>query len=351
MTKILLLLKTNSFSGAENVAVSICKGFSDDKEYECIYCAVKGPIEDNLKAANISYYLMDNFDKSNLKKAIKEIHPDLIHANDFTCSIYAKSLFPNIPCISHIHNNPLWIRKFGLKTFMYNRYIKKFEKILTVSNAINEEFWNYKLKDATVVGNPLSRDMIINKVGDVEHPIKYDIVFIGRLEEQKDPLRFVRLVSKIVKDFPNIRTCMMGDGSLKQEVKKLITDKKLKDNIHLLGFVENPINILNSSKILLFPSRWEGFGLVAFESISLGKPVVASNVGGISQMINDECGFLCNDDDDFEEAIKKLMDSNIYKIYSANALIRSKNIENYKDYCKNLSTIYHDILIKRKKSV
>lgn len=62
--------------------------------------------------------------------------------------------------------------------------------------------------------------------------------------------------------------------------------------IRLYGFQKNPYIYLKQAKVMCMPSKWEGFGLAAVEALALGKPVIAAPVGGLNDIINDNCGKL-----------------------------------------------------------
>ena len=80
---------------------------------------------------------------------------------------------------------------------------------------------------------------------------------------------------------------MAGDGKLTQTVKNMIEDMGLTSNIKLLGFVNQPELIFPALDVFILPSRNEGLGTVMLEAIAAGTVVVASNVGGISEVILD----------------------------------------------------------------
>ena len=99
-----------------------------------------------------------------------------------------------------------------------------------------------------------------------------------------------------------------------------INQLQLVNNVHCLGFIDNPYGIINQSKVLCIPSSWEGFGLVAVEALSLGKPVVAANVGGLPGIVTEESGKVCTYESEYiEEIVKLLTDSNYYFMKSSGA--------------------------------
>jgi glycosyltransferase involved in cell wall biosynthesis len=174
---------------------------------------------------------------------------------------------------------------------------------------------------------------------------KYDLCMIGRLYEQKNPLRFIKIVNEVKKQIPNIKAEIIGNGILMDDCLNLIKELDLEDNIVMQGFYENPFNLLNKAKIFVLTSSWEGFGLVAYEAISLKIPAVVSNVGGLPDIINEDCGFLCNNDEEFIANIVRLLkDKKLYKKLSNGALSKAKKMDNLNEYIDKIDSIYKEIL-------
>jgi glycosyltransferase involved in cell wall biosynthesis len=116
------------------------------------------------------------------------------------------------------------------------------------------------------------------------------IGFLGRLEPQKDPLLFLDVVEQL----PGIEATMVGGGSLEVRVRREIDLRKL-TSVRTLGALAHDaaLETLSGFTVLVFTSRWEGFPLSALEGMALGVPVVATNVGGLSEVIKDgESGIL-----------------------------------------------------------
>ena len=134
---------------------------------------------------------------------------------------------------------------------------------------------------------------------------------------------------------------MIGDGELKDECKKLIEQYNMKDLIEIKDFQKNPYPILKKAKILCMTSEWEGYGLVAIEALTLSKPVVATEVGGIPTIVTSDCGVITNDINNMKNEIKKLLnDSKYYEEKSINALERAEKLNNIDTYISNLINIY-----------
>ena len=344
--KILHILNSNKFSGAENVAITIINNMKNDNEI--IYVSPEGQIREHLQENNIDYEPVRKVCIKEIKRVIKKYKPDIIHAHDFTASIIsAIASNKKIKVISHIHNNNPWMKKVNLKTLIYLLSTIRYKKILIVSNSIINEYVFRKLikKKTEVIGNVIDINKIKKLSEEKNIQNNYDVIFIGRLSMEKQPQKFIEIIKKLKEKNSEIKAVMVGDGSLKEECEKIIKDNNLEDNIELKGFKKNPYIYLKNSKILCMTSGYEGYGLVAVEALSLGKPVVATDVGGIPDIVNECCGRVTNSIDVMVKEIDKLLkDENYYKTKSNNTLKRVQEINDIDKYILKLEEIYKQCL-------
>ena len=341
MKKIMFLMPNKTYSGAEKVSIDIIKYLKD--KYDFFYVSESGEINEYLEENNIRHVVTSkNLNLSEIKRIIDIEKPDIIHCSDYRASTKMALINTNIPIISHLHNNPLWLKKICINSIAYFVVSKRFKKILTVSDSIKDEYiFSRFLKDKIVmIDNPISVSEVRNKV-DFETKKEFDICFSGRLKKEKNPIRFINIIEKLKKYYPNIKVMMLGDGELKEKCIQKIKEKNLEDNIKLLGFVKNPYQEMIKAKMFVLPSEWEGFGLVAFEAISLGLPCVVSDVGGLGSIVDNSCGKLCNNDDEFINEIKSFIDDKEkLQRYSKNAMKKAERIENLDRYMKKIEEIY-----------
>ena len=113
---------------------------------------------------------------------------------------------------------------------------------------------------------------------------KWDLIFVGNFVDVKNPLAAVSLFSRIRKERPSARFCMLGDGELRQSVLRKIESCDLAAYVDLPGQVSDPLNYIVQSKILVITSKNEGLPAVLLEASNLGVPVVSSAVGEIAQL-------------------------------------------------------------------
>jgi glycosyltransferase involved in cell wall biosynthesis len=85
---------------------------------------------------------------------------------------------------------------------------------------------------------------------------------------------------------------MVGDGELKGKVKEIIKGSNLENSVLITGWVDEPMKYIELFDQAMLLSRWEGFGLVLPEYMIAGKPIIATDVDGIPNLINNDNGIL-----------------------------------------------------------
>ena len=152
----------------------------------------------------------------------------------------------------------------------------------------------------TLIYNGIDLDKFRQPVNDKE---MYDTLgldpecklvgMIGRLDRQKNPLDFIRAASIVVSRYPKVQFLIVGDGLLRSACERLINELNLKEKLFLLGYRNDVPRVVSMLTITAMSSIWEGLPLAFLESMSAGKPIVANNVDGASDVvINGETGFL-----------------------------------------------------------
>ena len=355
MRKLAFLQKTDKYSGAENVVITIMR-LLPREEYECVYISPDGEIRKVVESEKLEFYAIPNSSLKSVKKAIEEVRPDIIHATDYGMSSYAAMLNMGIPIVSHLHNNVPWLKNpVYPKTLFFALALPRVSQVISVSPSIEEEFvYRNLLKNKNhVIYNvvDLERVKMLSNGAENLAKGKYEIAFLGRLTPPKKPLLFCEIIKKYKEIDNNVTAVMIGDGELRNEVEKYIEENNLKENITLAGFQKNPYQFVKNAKLLLMPSEYEGFGLAAVESLSLGKPVVCSGVGGLKNVVTPECGLICTKVADYIAEIQKLLSNNEYYIKkSESAKIRAEEFGNMQGYIQKIIEVYDKCFPMEKES-
>jgi glycosyltransferase involved in cell wall biosynthesis len=164
------------------------------------------------------------------------------------------------------------------------RHICKSDKIEVIYNGIDfDEYTDETTIERQKLGIPEDADVV---------------GMVGRLSQQKAPDIFVKSAQLIKTKIPNAYFVIVGDGDEREQTEELIRDSGLSDRFLITGWVKNPFDYIKIFDIAMLLSRWEGFGLVLPEYMLAGKPIVATKVDAVSNIIIDgKNGLLVNMDD------------------------------------------------------
>ncbi len=156
------------------------------------------------------------------------------------------------------------------------------------------------------------------------------VTSVGRLTWQKGFDNLIRAFPKVLKEKPGCRLMIMGDGYMRLELEKLTRTLGIGDKVIFTGFV-NDGELLASMKaadLMVIPSRFEPFGMVALEGMAAGVPVVVSGIDGLSEIVEQGVDGLYvnqNDVDDISQVIiKALSDDSLRDKLAVNARKRVK---------------------------
>ncbi len=310
--RVLHLLTSNRYSGAENVACQIISLFKE--EQDVVYCSPNGQIADALKERDIKFIPLNKMSKSEVKRAIKEFKPDIVHAHDPRAICTIGRIKGNFKIIAHVHNNRPDFKRISINSLIFNfiTKMKKISRIFWVSNScFNDYCFNKNVKSKSLVlDNIINQDEIITKAKHAELKEKSDIVFLGRISYQKNPQRLIQIISKIVNDRPNLKVGIVGDGDLKEDCERLAKELKLENNIKFYGFQTNAFGLLKNSKLFLMSSRFEGNPMCILEAETLGLPIIAPEISELkTTVVEGVSGFLYKSDEECVKIIHKLLNN------------------------------------------
>ena len=152
---------------------------------------------------------------------------------------------------------------------------------------------------------------------------------------------------------PEVRFVIAGDGEMRGELEQLAENLGLKENIYFLGFREDVDNIYADSDALIFPSLTEGAPFAIIEALASARPVVATDVGGISELIDDgRCGFVvpAKDPRALTEALLKLIrDEGLRKSFGENARSKVYPHLSHTRLVKDMEKIYLELVNSNRK--
>lgn len=345
MKKVFHILNTGNYSGAEHVVLTIIQL---EKDVEHVYVSPDGPISKVLSKQNIKHLKITKLSYFTLKKIIEFEKPDVVHAHDFKASVLSSLLSRVIHkqkglIISHLHKNDPQVKKISLKSILYAVSLLFIDKTLVVSKAVIDEYVFSRLlkRKALVLGNVVETKKILDEAQKYTLD-KFDISYIARISDEKNPERFIKIIKLVKQYLPNVKVCWVGSGDLEVQMHEKIISENLSENIDMVGFKTNPYPYIFNSKIGILTSKWEGFGLGVLESMLMSKPIVATPVGGLPKLVNSQNGVLSDDDDVLvKEIVNLLSDGKYYNEKSVASKTKAMEINNTDLYRRTLQIAYN----------
>lgn len=221
--------------------------------------------------------------------------PNLISSHSSKAGILSRfaSFISKVPVVFTAHG---WAFTEGVNENKRKKYIKieSFlakitDKIIAVSNydynlAIKEKVCNFS--KIHMIHNGIDTTSII-KIPN-ENTI-VNLVMVARFDIPKDQLKLIKAVSEL----NNVNLFLIGDGPNLQECISFVNNNNLNNKITFMGYVDNVINFLIDMDIFILISNYEGFPISTIEAMSVGLPIIISNVGGASEaIVNGKNGFV-----------------------------------------------------------
>lgn len=225
-----------------------------------------------------------------LYRLFKNEHYDIVHTNSTKPGIIAriaarcagiKRIIHTVHGIAfHAHTNIV----SRLIFYILENVATLFGDVNITVNKLYTKY--YPLVKSKVIYNGVDFEKLMPSKNTKINEIYF--VFFGRLDEQKNPLEFIKAVKIVLSKYSgpiNPKFTLAGDGELRKNCCQMIADFNLQDKILMPGWINDKSNFLNGVDVLCQPSKWEAFGLVFVEAAYFGIPSIATNVEGIPEVV------------------------------------------------------------------
>ena len=251
-----------------------------------------------------------------LRCIVRDFKPDVVQANGARTLKYGAALkrvsakSSDFAFVYRSIGDPLvWVQGRVKRTLYAKLIMPPVDGIAAVSSASLDGLKQlYDLADKTVAQIPrgIDRQRIAPRrdratvraaLGDSEStPV---VVFVGSLTPEKRPDRLARVFAGVVKQLPEARLWVVGDGPLRAEFEQLVDDLGITGSVSLIGTSDEVGSFLGAADVLALTSDTEGLPGVILEAACLGVPAVATDVGGVSDAVTTgKTGILVDPDDE-----------------------------------------------------
>jgi glycogen(starch) synthase len=305
---------------------------------------------DALSNGNLRLMLKIRQQITRLKKSFK---PDLVHVHVSDPSVYfhinTDSAFP-VPTIVTFHQN---LAYFGLNTnkgTLIRQVISMANWITAVSQAtlkgIHESMPEIKDRSSVICNGMDPLDLFPEPLSFVQPRI----LFVGRLIHQKGLDIAIRAFGTLRYRFPRARFTIAGDGPIRSDLEQLATTLGMSDFIEFKGRIdpETVPALMNSATMVVMPSRTEGLPMVALEAAQMARPVIATSVGGLSEVVlHQETGLIIEKENTqaLADAIAYILDNpDLASHMGQAARLRALQVFSLENYINSYDRLYRKII-------
>ena len=183
-------------------------------------------------------------------------------------------------------------------------------------------------------GKTTTLNALINEINETQN--KKIISYICRISEQKRPMLFLQIISKLKEQRQNFKAIVVGDGNLLPKMKEEAKKLHIYEDIIFTGRLQNTGEIYAISDITVNCSIKEGLALTSYESLSMEVPIVSSDVGGQKELITDEVGKIIELKQNEEDVYSEIYNDEEIKEYvqAINEILDNTN--EYKENCRKM---------------
>ena len=219
----------------------------------------------------------------------------------------------------------IWIHNDLKKTELYNYTDEEFQKffgfdkIMVISEKIQQDFeilarTEEEKNKILRIYNPLDTEEILRKseIGSRKAENEVPVfISVGTVFPQKGFDRLLRVHKRLLEKGFKHKIQILGDGYDFENIKKLQEELGVKETSTLFGFTDNPYPIIKNADFYILSSRYEGFPTVLFEAITLKKKIIATDVSGVREMLdNGKIGLIVeNSEDGIYDGMKKALEN------------------------------------------
>lgn len=221
------------------------------------------------------------------------------------CALLASWAFPDAVSASMINKYlrlPFYVKVHGTdvnentqflpRSNSMKKWLSKAKAVFCASNALAESLINIGISKEKVLVNYNGVNTHVFYPGSPEGNTSKSIIFVGNLIFTKGVKELIQAFTELQESIPDVTLDIIGDGPLRSFLEKESAELKLPINIHGSLPLTKVAEKIRNSSILVLPSYREGVPNVLLESFASGVPVVATDVGGIPEVVNNNVGIL-----------------------------------------------------------
>lgn len=338
--KVHLAISSVELGGGERLSMGLMKSLKE-KGWDVSATCYGNPLAAELLQSGIPCSSASSkcggiFFAAKLFKNLLQIQPDILSSHLNRASMFSGIIgkFLRIPSVSHVH---------GLNKFTYYKHSNR---LIAVSSAVEKHLLTQgaPAKQVTVIKNCVTQQAE-NSAATLSENLK--IVIVAKLHKNKGHEWALKTILSNKKELSPLEINIIGDGPEKSNLEKLCLKMDPEKTVIFHGFLENPWKIMQKMNVALLPSLGEGIPLSLLEAMSFGIPCIATNVGGIPEIVsNNVNGILIESGNEASliNALKNMRDPQIHGKLSEGAKKEFIRLNDYDEMVNLTEKVFLDLL-------
>jgi glycosyltransferase involved in cell wall biosynthesis len=307
LVKIIYLITGLGVGGAERALVELATHLPKDR-YEVVVACLQppGPFSDDLMTSGIPVIDLGGMQgldyvrsACRLFRLLRKEQAIILHSQLFRADVLAAVVgrFARVPIMVATRQN---VNIGGMKKERVNRLIRHaFDRTIAVSDKVRTVEVQLSHTDpnkVVVIPNCVQVDSFTNinekKVKALRTELGLDsdtplIGIVARFHKQKGHIYLLEAMTQVLKEVPTFKALLVGDGELRSAIEEKARMLNLSNDVIFTGIRHDISEILALIDLFVLPSLWEGLPLSLLEAMAAGKPVIATPVGGVPEIIED----------------------------------------------------------------
>ncbi|MCR4337677.1 MAG: glycosyltransferase [Candidatus Omnitrophica bacterium] len=371
--KILHLISSGGLFGAENIVLSLARGLNDEKTTS-IVGALHNHQNPNLaiiekaKSLNLPTFVLDHPGRINLsaigklENYIRDEKIDIVHTHNYKSDMvgYFAARLAGVPVVATAHGFTDTNHTVSLYERLDRWVLNRFDHVVVVTDKLLRHLSPQKRH---VIANGIDTELFYfssDRRQSARHRFGFDpqnivVGIVGRLSKEKNQSLLLKSAAVLAKQYPQLRVLLIGGGPEEENLRRLIQELNITSIVRFTGILSNLEDIYPAMDVFVLSSLTEGVPLTILEAMASHVPVVATSVGGIDELMEDQKTGLLLKSFAVEELVDKIRllieDQSLHQKITANADLSVRTKFSLKEMIQQYKKIYEDSISRASSSV
>ena len=323
--KILLVVSSVELGGGERMVLTLASGLSDLGIHVEVAGPQTGKLQWAFKQVCRAYHPFHFYPTKipEFARFVASCKFDVVHTHLFGADLFGllAARRSGVPCVVSTIHGPTYICDLSLRhriqSYLYRMAYLPAHALIYVSEWVKQDFFTrtgLKLslsphRHIRVIHNCLPIMLETSECYVIPPYPGPTVLSVGEFHPIKDQMLLAKAALKVLSKMPGVRFLMIGKETEElKKINKLVSDEGKRNSFIFPGQVTVGMDTYRSATVTVMPSLYEGFGLVAFESMSAGTPTIVSTGGALTEMVGDAaCTFPVGDVDECAKSILQVL--------------------------------------------